>query len=239
MVVKGIEFAALKFLRKLIRHTRSVFKAPLLVLALLLPAFALQAQKPIRTNLRADICIPIISSNYVLRKSFAEVIDVNMSYQLTLGKNFTLGPALGFTHFTIDSFTYPKFSTRMFITTPAAEVGYQAYMGENSLFTGSLQVGYSFARYSNVFSDTLKTPSGYNFNALSLEPMMRFYFFTGDRLALGFKLSYKMIFGYTPYRNLYFDKTNSFNDKQDRGTTQYMNVGVIVLIGTSKKNVKE
>jgi len=209
------------------------------VVSMLLFTIAMQAQKPIRSNVRLDVSIPVITSNYVLRKGFAEVFDINTSYQMTIAKNVTLGPAFSWTHFTIDSLTYERYRTRMHIFTPAVDIGYQTYMGENALFTGSIQVGYALSRFKNVFSDTLKTPSGYNFNALSFEPMLRFYFFTSDRLALGFKLSYKVVLGNTDYRNLYFEKFSTFTDKQNRGTTQYFNGGVVVLIGTSKKNVRQ
>ncbi len=225
---------------KQVHHTRSIYKAPLLVVALVLFALAAQAQKPIRSNLRLDVDIPVIASNYMLRKSFSEIFDINTSYHFTIGKNVTLGPALSWTHFTVDSLTYEKYRTRMHIITPAVDVGYQAYMGENSLFTGSVQVGYALSRFKNAApSDTSATRGSPNFNGLSVEPMVRFYFFTSDRLALGFKLSYKVIFGHSDYRNLYFDTFNKFTDKQNGGTTQYFTGGVVLLIGMSKKNVKQ
>lgn len=210
-----------------------------IIAALLLLCMVVQAQKPIRSNLRADVSIPVITSNYVLRKAFSEIFDINMSYHFSIGKNVTVGPAVSWTHFTIDSLTYSKYRTRMHIVTPGVDIGYQAYMGENSLFTGSVQIGYASALFKNVYSDTLRTPSGYNYQGLSFEPMVRFYFFTSERLALGFKLSYKVVMGNTDYRNLYLDKYSKFDDKQNSGATQYFNGGVVVLIGTSKKNVKQ
>lgn len=215
-----------------IRYIVLVFALPLLL------STKAGAQKPIRTNFRTDFCIPVISGNYSLRKSFSEIIDINSSYHFTVAKNFTVGPALSFTHFTVDSLSYPKFRTRAFITTPAVDIGYQSYMGDNSLFTGSVQVGYALTRFTNVYSDTLHTPTGYNFNALSIEPMIRFYFFTGDRVALGFKFSYKIMFHSFDYRSLYFNKYNIFTDKQNSGNVQYFNAGLVFLLGTSKKNVK-
>lgn len=204
----------------------------------MLVAFGAMAQKPIRSNFRTDISIPILTGNYALRSSFAEIIDINTSYHFSIGKNITLGPALDFTHFTVDSLKYEKNRTRMFIYTPAIDIGYQTYMGENSLFTGSVQVGYALNRFTNVFADTARTPTGYNFNALSIEPMLRFYFFTSDRLALGFKISYKMIFHDFDYKSLYFDHYTIYTDKQNSGITQHFNAGVVVLVGASKKNVK-
>ncbi len=200
--------------------------------------FWINAQKPIRTNFRTDISIPVISSNYALRKSFSEIIDINMSYHLSLGNRFTLGPAMGFTHFTVDSLTYEKNRTRMFIYTPAVELGYQTYMGQNSLFSGTIQVGYALSRFTNVFSDSLRTPTGYNFNALSLEPTLRFLFFTSDRVALGLKLSYKIIFHSFDYRSVYFDRYQTYTDQQNSGAIQYFNAGLNVLVGTSRKKVK-
>jgi hypothetical protein len=89
-----------------------------------------------------------------------------------------------------------------------------------------------------VFSDTAYTPTGYNTNALSIEPMVRFYFFTGDRVALGLKFSYKMIFQQFDYRSLYFNKYQVFTDDQSKANTSYFNAGLVFLLGTSKKTVK-
>lgn len=211
--------------------------ALVLAFAIFVPMLG-KSQKPIRTNFRTDISIPVISSNYALRKSFSEIIDINMSYQLSLGNHFTLGPALGFTHFTVDSLTYEKNRTRMFIYTPAVELGYQTYMSQNSMFCGSIQVGYALNRFTNVYADSLRTPTGYNFNALSLEPTLRFLFFTSDRVALGLKLSYKIIFHSFDYRSVYFDRYQIYTDKQNSGAIQYFNAGLNVLVGTSKKKVK-
>lgn len=215
-------------------------KQTLLVAALLCMGIVVQAQKPIRTNLRTDVCIPVITSNYMLRKSFSEIFDINTSYHFSIGKNVTVGPAVSWTHFTVDSLSYEHYRTRMHIITPAVDIGYQTYMGENSLFTGSVQVGYASALFKNATpSDTLTLRGNPNFSGLSFEPMLRFYFFTGERLSLGFKLSYKVILGHSDYKNLYFDLKKNFNDRENSGTTQYFNGGVIVLIGTSKKNVKQ
>lgn len=227
-------------MKQLAYHIQHLPKKVPLVAVLLLFCVAAQAQKPIRTNLRADVSIPVITSNYMLRKAFSEIFDVNMSYHFSIGKNVTVGPAVSWTHFTIDSLTYSKYRTRMHIVTPAVDIGYQAYMGENSLFTGSVQVGYASALFKNVMpNDTLTPRASANFSGLSFEPMLRFYFFTGDRLALGIKLSYKVVMGHSDYRNLYLDKFNTFDAKQNSGTTQYFNGGVVVLIGASKKNVKQ
>ncbi|UPT66364.1 MAG: hypothetical protein M0D57_18140 [Sphingobacteriales bacterium JAD_PAG50586_3] len=201
----------------------------------LLLATAAWGQKPIRSNFRADFCIPVITGNYALRTSFSEIVDINTSYHFTIAKKLTVGPAFSFTHFTIDSLSNPGFNTRMFILTPGLDIGYQTFMGDNSIFTGSVQVGYSLNRFTNVFSDTSRTPTGYNTNALSIEPMLRFYFFTGDRVALGFKVSYKMIFQPFNYRDIYLEKYQVFTDKQSRGNIGYFNAGLVFLIGTSKR----
>lgn len=210
----------------------------LLLLVPILYTTQAMAQKPIRSNFRADFCIPVITGNYALRQSFSEIIDINTSYQFTVAKKLTIGPALSFTHFTVDSLTYSNFNTRMFIVTPGVDIGYQNYLGDNGLFTGSVQVGYSLNRFTNVFSDTSFTPTGYNTNALSIEPMVRFYFFTGDRVALGLKFSYKMIFQQFDYRSLYFNKYQVFTDDQSKANTSYFNAGLVFLLGTSKKNIK-
>lgn len=207
---------------------------------MLLLAFGVAtAQKPIRTNFRADFCIPVLAGNQALRTSFTEIVDINTSYHFTPFKKLTIGPALGLTHFTIDSLNYEKFNTRMFIITPAIDLGYQTYMGENSLFTGSIQFGYALNRFTNVFADTARTPTGYNTNAFSIEPMLRFYFFTGDRVSLGLKLSYKVIFSSFDYKSIYLDKFDTFTDRENSGNTQYFNAGLVFMVGTSKKNIRQ
>lgn len=194
-----------------------------------------------KSSIRTDFSIPVLTSNAALRSSFIEVFDISVSAARSIGKSFFIAPGIKYSYFSLDTIKYfananqGKLRTKYNIIIPGVELGYQKTLGKSAWFNASVNVGYALGRYRFAGTEEVPPIEGYNYNSLAIEPNIRFYFYTTNRLALGFKVSYQYINNVFDYRQFRLDQFGAtFTPADVTGNTQYLNFGVIAMLGTGK-----
>jgi hypothetical protein len=157
------------------------------------------------------------------RISFLGVYDASLTFNLRLGKKFTVGIGYQNALFNQTSFfRYKGLDTRLQCNNGLVRIGIDKAVGPKSFTSLSLTSGFGINQYTAVkaLKDSLNGKYPTYFTSTFLRPEISYNFLVEDNFAFGILLAYNMVLSsYDPNLNCFatYENFNKYRNKVNMG----------------------
>lgn len=191
-----------------------------------------------RFSIRGSCTIPKIVGPQAFRISFLGVYDASLTFNLRMGKNFTIGVGYQNALFNQTSFfKYKGLDTRLQCNNGLIRVGVDKAVGPKSFTSISLTSGFGINQYSAVKAekDSLNGKYPTFFTATFLRPEISYNFLVEENFAFGVLLAYNMVLAsYDPNLNCFATYVN-FNQYRNKANMGWLSFGFNFYFAPQKK----
>lgn len=196
-------------------------------LVLILPAFALFAQKEKdnRITIRGGCTVPHPLSNGAFKKSLTGIYYANFSAGFRPFSHFYIGGVYHNGLFKTAANKIAEVNTALQVNSIGARVGYDHFISDVIFFSPALNVGRTYGRYTGVICKPPQEVGVIAYNANYIEPELNLYFIVDPNFAIGINLSNTLInHTFDPYA-VCFNQYESYSDTELRGNSVSINFG--------------
>jgi hypothetical protein len=174
----------------------------ILYFLLIVGCYGQQQKQNADITIRGHIGVPAVLSSQMFRTAFNGVYETDLSVNYRVWKNLYAGVGYQNVFFQNNKgvFVFYKtpqgslsYNTRIMGHSPIIKLGYDYFFSDNGFISYAVNIGYMFARYTNVVIDTSQQNRPYgalSFSAPLVQPEVSFNFNVEDNLVFSFYFAY-------------------------------------------------